>query len=797
MQLADGDDLSARLERGAIPVDEAVAMAIQIAAALEAAHEKGVVHRDLKPANIKVDGEGHVRVLDFGLAKAMESEEGDADLSNSPTMVRAATHAGVILGTAAYMSPEQARGKAVDRRADIWSFGVVLWEMLTGRQMFLGETVSDTLAAVLTRDPDLGALPPDTPERVRWLLRRCLVRDPKKRLRDIGEARTILTDPEVFPGIAAPEALPVTRSGGVPWKWVALAFVAASIALASYLFVRRAAPAEAAYVSIPLPPDIHLALSGIQPGPPAVSPDGKRIAFVGEAKGGTRHLWVRDIGEAKAKMIPDTEGASYPFWSRDGRDIGFFASQKLKRVPAAGGAVLTIADAPSGKGGSWNADGIILYCPSFNASLYKVSANGGNAEPVTTLDTQRGDSSHRHPQFMDDGKHFTYLVRSRSDDGNVVLFSSLGGASSTEVVKSASNALIVGSTIFYLRDRTMVAQSFDQGDGSVSGQPVPIAERVKVIFGAARMVAAAGPGIVVMQSGDVTDASQMFWFDRKGERLGQFGAPGDYSNPAMSLDGRRVAIEMGSASQGTSDVWLIDTETGNRERLTFEASNEIEPAWSPDGRRLAYASNENGAYQIMVKGVTEASEPSVLVPNDDPGLRPWPEAWPSENVIVYVTERLTEGTTTVWAKDLSTDDPPRKLVESGFRLPSPSVSPDGRWMVFGSTGDLAAPGVVVVDFPDAKRSWEIARGVPAFWGRDGRELFYFDSIDGELVAVDVKGDKGTFAWGPPRVLFRPPESEMTGDGERFLIVEPLTVGDVSSLTFDVILGWEALVRAAK
>jgi len=795
MQLADGDDLSVRLEKGAIPTDEAISIASQIAEGLEAAHEKGIVHRDLKPANIKVDHDGNVRVLDFGLAKAFEIEEGDSDLTNSPTMVKAATHAGVILGTAAYMSPEQARGKKVDRRADIWSFGVVLWEMLTGQRMFLGETVSDTLAAVLTREPDLEALPPDTPQHVRWILKRCLVRDAKKRLRDIGEARAILADPSVLPEVSQPSTTSASSGVSPVWRWLAVAALATAVVLVGALIVRQRSMDETIYVSIPFPPDTRLALNGIQPGPPAVSPDGTRIAFVAQSKDGSRDIWIRDVRESQSRMIQDTRGASYPFWSWDGKDLGFFADQKMKRVPANGGSVLTLADAPSGKGGTWNREGVILYCPSFNAPIYRVLASGGEAQQLTTLDVNRGDSSHRFPQFMADGRHFTYLVRSRSDQNNVVLFRSLDSDPSTLVVKTEQNALVVGDRILYLRDRTLVAQAFDQASGTVSGSPVPLAERIKVISGAARMVVAAGPGLVALQSGEVQDTTQLAWFDRNGQRISQLGRAGNYESARLSPDGRKIVAEMADASQGTADIWMIDAETGNGERLTFDVANDIDGGWSPDGRQIAYASNSGGPYQIMVKDVSGASEPEVLLANDDPQSRPWPGDWVKGNLLVYTTEELTSGLTKIWVMTPGGSDPPRMMAESTYRDPQPTVSPDGRWLAYGTGVDTGAPAILVTDFPDAKRRWEVARGALSFWGRDGKELFFRDS-DGGLASVRVRAGHDSFAWDPATVLFRPPALEVTGDGERFLVAEPLATNDVSTSTFDLIMGWENVAASA-
>ena len=794
MQLVEGEDLAQRIERGTIPVDEALGIAMQIAEALEAAHEKGIVHRDLKPANVKVDPEGQVRILDFGLAKALESEPGDRDVSMSPTITHAATRAGVILGTAAYMSPEQARGKSVDRRADIWAFGVLLWEMLTGQRVFSGETVTDTLAAVLTRKIDLSTLPPGIPSHVRWILERCLVRDPKQRLRDIGEARVVMANPEAALR-AGPEIAPAVQPPQAgPWKWIAVFSSIGLFALVTAMLINRVPPDEPRYVTVLLPTGTHLALTGIQPGPPALSPDGKRVVFVAEDQDGSRSLWVRELGAPKARMIPDTDGASYPFWSWDGEDLGFFAQQKMKRVPAAGGSVLTIADAPNGKGGTWNKDGVILFCPVFNSSLYKVAATGGTPEQVTRLDMERGDSSHRFPQFMDDGRHYTYLMRSLSDRDNMVMFGALESDMSIEVVKSKTNAVAVGDILLYVRDETLVARTFDQATGSLSGEPAPLGENIKVIEGAARMIVAAGKGILAYQSGAISSATQLVWVDRSGGRVGELSDPAVYDAPRLSPDGRSVAIEARGAVDGTDDIWLIDIASGNRERFTFEAGNELNPIWSPDGRRIAYASNQNGPYQIYAKDVDGNTAPEVIVANDDMELRPWPQDWSTEgNEIIYVTAKTTSASTTIWSKPLGGDGPARRLTESTFRFPNADLSPDGRWLVFSTGIDNNVPGYVVLDFPDARRRWQVGQGSQCLWSADGSELLCID-LTLALVSIAVRARGETFEWGSPEILFRIAENWVTGNGERFLTREPLAAGDSSTARFELILNWESLIK---
>jgi len=797
MELVEGQTLAQGIAAGPLPLEEALTVARRIAEALEAAHEKGIIHRDLKPANVMMTPEGDVKILDFGLAKALEGDTdagSSVDASLSPTLTVSATRAGVVLGTAAYMSPEQARGKKVDRRADIWAFGVVLWEMLTGQQMFVGETVTDTLAAVLTREIDPRVLPPDVPEHVRWVLKRCLVRDPKLRLRDIGEARVALTDPGAVARAEPAVASSPGASGSTRWKWIAGFLLLVVIALVTAMMVNRVPPREARYLTLPLPAGTRLALRGIQPGPPSASPDGRSVAFVAEDSDGTRHIWIRDLGAPKARMIPDTKNASYPFWSWDGADIAFFADQKLKRVPAAGGSVMTITDAQNGKGGAWSRNGVILFCPVFNGSLYKVAASGGTPEQVTTLDVARGDSSHRFPQFMDDGRHYLYLVRRLSDQDNSVMLGSLDSDSAIEVVRSRTNALAVGDILFYIRDETLVARGFHQATGAFSGDPLPLAEKIKEIPGAARMIVAAAAGILVYQSGTNIQAEQLTWVDRTGDRVADLSDPAAYSNPRLSPDGRRIAIEVQNPVDGTEHIWLIDIASGNRERFTFETGNQGYPVWSPDGRRITYNSNHTGPYQIYAKEVDGTSESEVIVANDDIELRAWPEAWSSQgDELIYVTSGTTSPDSTIWSKPLEGGEPVRRLADSTFRFPSVRLSPDGRWLVFGTGIDNNLPGSVVIDFPDARRRWEIGQVSNCFWSTDGSELLCIDQ-EVILVSISARVRGNTFEWGAPQGLFRAPSYSLMGDGGRFLLQTPIADDDSSSARFELILNWESLVR---
>jgi eukaryotic-like serine/threonine-protein kinase len=555
LELVEGETLAERIKRGPIPVDESLNIAKSICEALEAAHEKGVIHRDLKPANIKITPDGKVKVLDFGLAKAIESAPTATTQSNSPTLLNmAVTTAGVILGTAAYMSPEQAKGKAVDKRADIWAFGVVVYEMLTGRMLFSGGTASETMAAVMMKEPDWDALPGKTPASIRDLLRRCLNKEARSRLQAIGDARLAIEE-TVGAVYDRPQSLAQTSSAVIDRRYrfalTVLLVVVALLAIPAAKYFREAAPA--------VPREMRTDITTPPTDDPvsfALSPDGQQLVFVASGPSGSQ-LWLRPLAETTAQPLPATEGASFPFWSPDSRSVGFFAAGRLKRLDIGGGLPQTLANASLGQGGTWGPKGVILFSPSASSptQIFRIPASGGEPEPVTMLAPSQ--TSHRFPQFLPDGRSFLFQVVG-DRDGSIYL-----GSLDTKETKRVTAANSTGfydplGWLFLVRQGTLVAEPFDLSRKEIIGDPVTVADTI----------ATAGPGIggtsFALASGLLAyragtgNGRQLTWFDRSGKVLGTLGPPdfNGLANPALSPDGSRVAVDR--RVQGNSDIWLLD-----------------------------------------------------------------------------------------------------------------------------------------------------------------------------------------------------------------------------------------------
>ena len=804
LELVEGETLAERIEKGALPLADALEIARQIADGLGAAHEKGIVHRDLKPANVKLTPDGQVKVLDFGLARAYAPDGAEGSLpslSHSPTLAAYGTQAGVILGTAAYMSPEQARGKSVDKRADIWAFGVILWEMIHGRKLFGGETVSDTLAAVLRADLEWKELPRETPAALERLLRRCLTRDPKARLHDIADARLEIAD-----ALAAkpeqgtpPPAAAQRRRALVPWT-LAGVFGIAAMGLGFVLARQPAERPKLVRFEVHPPPKADFQLVSNRPGPAVVSPDGRSLVFAAVSNGQTR-LYVRGLDETEARPLGGTEDAQYPFWSPDSRAIGFFAEDKLKRVDATGGAPLTLCKAPLGKGGSWSSEGVIVFAPDSASVLQRVAQGGGEPVAVTSLDAARKDDSHRHPRFLPDGRHFLYLARNpggsqRGD--NAVMLGSLDGGTGKLLMRSAAAAEYAAGQLLFLRERTLMAQGFDARRLALEGEPVMLADDVRLLGGAAAqaMVSASGD-VLVLQRGQVGSDRKLVWRDRAGKALGTLGDPARYLfQAALSPLGDAAAVTVLDSTSGNPDVWTYDLARGLRSRFTFDSRSDLSALFSPDGKDVVFFSQREAKPGLYRKPFGGAGVEELLL---ESATDIHPSAFsPDGRTLLF--HQISQATGwDLWAMSLEGERKPALLVGLPGVECCGVVSPDGRFLAY-VTNESGRPEVYVTPYPGLGRKWQVSSnggGYPR-WRRDGREIVY-QALDGSVTAAAVAAVGASFAVASETPLFRARTAataeyvfQPTADAQRFLVVE--TIGEDVTTPLVVTLGWQALLR---
>ncbi len=813
MELIEGPTLADRLRRGPIPMDEALAIAKQIAEALEYAHEHGIIHRDLKPANVKVSNDDTVKVLDFGLAKAMEKHWSAAGVDNSTTISRMATEAGVLLGTAAYMSPEQAKGKPVDRRADIWAFGCVLYEMLTGKMAFHGDALTDTLAAVLKNDPDWSQLPAATPTQVHALLRRCFQKDPKQRLQAIGDARISLE--EVLSG--APE--PPEAAGEPLWRrtlpWAL--FSATALAFMTFAWVHdtdvnRPVPAEAVRLQIPLPIKPSLRLTGLF----ALSPDGRQLAFVATGDDRIPRIWIRYMNSLEMRSLPGTESVGgLMFWSPDSRFIAFAAGGKLRKIAISGGPAETVCVLnKTGVGGSWNRDGVIIF-GQFGDTVMRVSASGGVATSLTVLDTSHGDVAHTGPQFLPDGRHFIYY-RDTGTDGAVSVGSldaNPKDQDSRRFFESVSGAVYVPSSgpdsgrLLFLRGKTLMAQSFDARRLNPSGDPVRVVEEPLGLYYDAGLFSVSTNGtLAYWPTGNLE--TQLTWFDAQGKVLSTVGEPAFYRDFALSPDGTRAVVSRLTLPDQNVTLWLLDLSRGTSTQFELDPSADNWGAvWAPDGRKIIFGSVRAGQMMdIYEKPVNETADAVALIKSNE-----WktPLSWSPDGRFLLYGSVGGETNRDLWMLPLGEPAKPVSFLRTRFNEFGGRFSPDGRWVAYVS--DESGRNEVYVR-PFSRHAsgegisgdlnkWLIssAGGYSPIWRQDGKELYYID-LDGKLMAVTATTGS-VFQASVPRVLFHaPPSSEIGGaqpkwatspDGKRFLFLVPETYGETP---FTVVLNWQAALK---
>jgi eukaryotic-like serine/threonine-protein kinase len=797
MEVVEGEDLSAIIARGPVPLSDALPIARQIADALEAAHEQSIVHRDLKPANIKVRADGTVKVLDFGLAKALDpagSSGGDA--MNSPTLTARATQMGMIIGTAAYMAPEQARGRSVDRRADIWAFGVVLYEMLTGQRAFPGDDISDVLASVLKTDPEWQALPASTPAPVRRLLRRCLEKDPRKRLSSIGDARLELDEHE-SPTAAVTPPSPIARPSVASRLWPALAGVVITAVVAALIWPRSrpAAPVELARLSILAPPGAELFPDSATV---AISPDGTMVAFVvGAVSRSETQLWVRSLNSTVARRLEDGDGANLVFWSPDSRRIAFFTATKLKTIAASGGRAEVLCDAPGGRGGTWGPSNVIVYAPDAGGPLSRISASGGTPAPVTTLDASRKQYGHRFPSFLPDGTHFLYAALPGRDGKFDIFVGSVAGGSPT-LVGAMESAPVYADPgwLLYAKQGVLVAQPFDLTALKLTGDPTSLDDEPSAImdpslsFTAGRPTSISQTGALAYYSAPSTNTTAE-WYDAIGRKTGTLTLPaGHYESLSISPDGTH-AVMVRSTSPSESALWLVDLTRGSASPLSSGPGRNDGPVWSPDGTRVMFSADREGPENLFIKTVADAAPEQPFFRSDV--LFKGPTAWSPDGQWIVVTELDPVTAQNVWL--LPAAGGALKPFVIGPTIDTGgSVSPDGHWLSYISD-DTGRFQLFVQSCPVPGHKVQVSQSgaTAAWWTHDSRQIVFLgDDLRGLWRAAVEPGPGGGLTVSAPVQMAELPPNiravDAMPDRQRFLALAPERTG-TGSIT--VVQNWRA------
>jgi eukaryotic-like serine/threonine-protein kinase len=788
MELVEGPTLAERIKGGAIPLEEALPMAKQICEALEYAHEHGIIHRDLKPANIKISANDAVKILDFGLAKALEGDPASLDISSSPTITRMATQAGIILGTAAYMSPEQAKGKSVDRRTDIWAFGCVLYEMLTGKMAFSGETVTDTLAAVIRAEPDWTAMPKDTPVHVRVLLQRCLQKDAKQRLRDIGDARIALE--EVLSGAAKEQVAPAGASRPVrrqllPWAVAALcALVAAGLAYL-YFGERAGSVTGDATLQVSLPDGVSIVTRDAPS--VALSPDGREIVFMG-AKGSAVQLYVRPLNDPEAKPIAGTENGASPFFSPDGKWIGFFADGKLKKVSIEGGTAQVLADASNQRGGCWATDGTIIFSPDYTTGLMRVPDSGGQPEPLAIPDAKKGERTYRWPEVLTNGRGMIFTIGMEDsaasyDDAEIAVYSF--ATKKTRVLMHGDMAVYSPSGhLLYYRAGALFAAPFSESRMEITGNAVQLPQHASddPTSGATYIAVAANGVMAYVSGGSATSTRTIAITDRKGEPHVLPLPPRGYAIPRFSPDGKRLAMIVSDvtnfASNGRGDVWIYDFASGSMSRLTFDGTDDYD-AWSPDGSKIYFDSSRGTGGGLYAKRADGTGGEQAILPNEGRAYFNPDSVSPDGKFIVLTQPGGILGD--LWIAGLGEKPEPRVLKANAAGA---EFLADGKYVAYSSQ-QSGVYQVFVDTFPIGGGEWQVSldKGAYPRWSKGGRELVYYESGQNVMMGVDV-GLKPTFHAGPPHALFKLSAEEfsplqtnpsvnfdVSADGERFVFLQ--------------------------
>ena len=826
MDLVDGQTL--RQKEDSISFKQAIDIGIQVADGLTAAHEKGIVHRDIKPENIMIRKDGIAQIMDFGLAK----------LRGNVTRL---TKEGSTVGTAGYMSPEQVQGEDADHRSDIFSFGVLLYELLTGQLPFRGVHETALAYEIVNVDPaPMSSIKPEIDPNLDAIVLECLEKDPRERTQSIAQvsldlkrykressrqrvSRVTAARPIAKPpaGYSQDKTSAKPAGGSTRLAWISATLIFISTVTVGVLYFKRPSAEVQTINSYILPPEkltFATASSGAGEGNLALSPNGSMLAFVAADSSSKTHLMVRALNALKAKELPTTEGASYPFWSPDNRYIGFFQSGKMKKIEASGGPAVTICDAPTGRGGSWNQDGIIIFEPNWTDPLYQVSASGGTATQLTTLDSVRHEITHRWPHFLPDGKHFLYYSRSsmggveREEDALVV--ASLNGKVNKRLMSANGNMVYASGYLIYLREKTLMAQPFDVSKLEISGDAIPIAEPIEYDLTYNRAVFSASQnGILIYQVSTTQGGFQLEWFDRTGTSLGKVAEPADLGSATISPDGKKIAFDVYDYESRNRDVWIYDIARQLRTRFTSDRSVDQYPVWSPDGSRILFHSDRLRHYDVFIKSASGTSVEEVLLESPRPKFA---YDWSSDGRLIAFSNVDIKTKSDLWmlpfvSKDGGGDRKPFVFLQTEFDEDVPKFSPDMHWISYASDESgrwelyvrpfIGANGQPV---KDQTGKWQVSTNglsPSAYnyydWNQNGKEIFYM-SPDNKLMAAEVKAIGLTFDVGLVHPLFEVKVKgqfyfyDATADGQKFLMAVQVSGQSVPPLT--LVTNWDAELR---
>ena len=796
MEYLEGETLAARLEKGPLPLEQMLAIAMQVTDALDKAHRKGITHRDLKPGNIMLTATGP-KLMDFGLAKAGAAmQAAGSGLSVALTMTSPTTpvtQAGTVVGTFQYMAPEQIEGTEADGRSDIFALGAVLYEMLTGKRAFFGKSQLSVASAILEKEPErISALQPLTPPSLERAVYRCLEKDPEDRWQTARDLLLELKWIAQAGSQAGAPAVVVSRRKTREKFWIA-ATAALAVAAAAFAigFVLRA-PQPAQVLKTSLLPPTGIIINGF----PAISPDGARVVFGGRTSDGKQMLWVRALDQAQALPLTGTEGAFIGYWSPDSRELAFFADGKLKKIDVTGGPPLTLAPAIQSRGASWSPEGIILYAPETGTGLFRVSAAGGDAAPLGTLDA--AGMSHRWPFFLPDGKHFLYTSMRPSPnpaEDDAIHVASLDGKVNKQLLRASSNAVYSAGHILFRREDTLMAQAFDLDRLELVGAASPVAEQIQGDSSTRRGAFwASGDGKLIYRVGTSQRGTRLVWHDRNGKEISSTGDTAPHFDLQASADGGRVAAAIGD--NVSTDLWIYEVARGIRTRFTFDPGADIRPVWSPDGKRLVFTSARSGKRQLYIKDTSGAATEELLVETE---LNVLPTSWSADGrFLLFFSQGHPKTIADLWVLPMEGERKPVSYLQGPFRERGAVFSPDGKWVAYESD-ESGRFEIYVAPFPIHSGKWQVSvtGGEWPHWRSDGKELYYI-SPDDKMMAAEVSAAGGDFRVGKVTPLFqaRPSRAgtvfDVSRDGKRFLINSATESVDDAPIT--LVVNWPGTLK---